>query len=48
MSTGKAILSDLRQHLNLSDYRKIHWEGSFEQYLDILHENPEMIMSYSL
>ncbi len=42
MSTGKAILSDLRQHLNLSDYRKIHWEGSFEQYLDIIADNPEV------
>src|SRR6201993_880155 len=42
MSTGKAILSDLRQHLNLSDYRKIHWEGSFEQYLDIVAEHPEV------
>jgi len=42
MSTGKAILSDLRQHLNLSDYRKIHWEGSFEQYLDIVDEHPEV------
>ena len=42
MSTGKAILSDLRQHLNLSDYRKIHWEGSLEQYLDIVCEHPEV------
>src|SRR5271168_4579471 len=42
MSTGKAILSDLRQHLNLSDYRKIHWEGSLEQYLDIVLEHPDV------
>ena len=36
MSTGKAILSVMRQHVNLSDYRKKHWEGSLEQYLDIV------------
>ena len=33
-STGKAILAALRPQLNLSDYRKKHWEGTFEQYLD--------------
>src|SRR5947208_842455 len=28
MTTGKAILAALRPQLNLSDYRKKHWEGS--------------------
>jgi serine protein kinase len=41
MSTGKAILSAIRQQLNLSDYRKKHWEGSFDEYLDIVREHPE-------
>src|ERR1700747_153013 len=41
MSTGKAILNSLRQDLNLSDYRKKHWEGSFDEYLDIVNEHPE-------
>ena len=36
MATGKAILGALRQELNLSDYRKKHWEGGFEEYLDIV------------
>src|SRR5215469_5180193 len=40
MSKGKAILANLRQNLNLSDYRKKHWEGSFDQYLDIVAERP--------
>ena len=26
--------------LNLSDYRKKHWEGSFDEYLDIVREHP--------
>src|SRR5262249_44740527 len=42
MSTGKAILSALRQQLNLSDYRKKHWEGSLDEYLDIVREHPEV------
>src|SRR5262249_39293224 len=42
MSKGKAILANLRQELNLSDYRKKHWEGSFDEYLDIAGEPPEV------
>src|SRR5438128_1033714 len=42
MSTGKSILSAIRQHLNLTDYRKTHWEGSLEEYLDIVLQHPEV------
>ena len=42
MSTGKGILNDLRQQLNLSDYRKKHWEGTFDEYLDIVRDHPEV------
>src|SRR5260370_18238889 len=42
MSTGKAILASIRQQLNLSDYRKIHWEGTFDEYLDIVCQHPEV------
>src|SRR5437764_14012938 len=42
MSTGKAILNSIRQQLNLGDYRKKHWEGSFDEYLDIVREHPEV------
>jgi len=42
MTTGKSILTHLRQQLNLSDYRKIHWEGAFEDYLDIVQQHPEV------
>ncbi len=45
MSTGKAILNAIRQNLNLSDYRKKHWEGTFDQYLDIVAEHPEVTRS---
>jgi len=26
------ILNAMRQQLNLSDYRKKHWEGTFDEY----------------
>src|ERR1700730_3048552 len=42
MSNGKAILANLRQQLDLTDYRKIHWEGTFDEYLDIVREHPEV------
>src|ERR1051325_5768670 len=45
MSKGKAILANLRQELNLSDYRKKHWEGSFDEYLDIVSEHPDVTRS---
>src|SRR5581483_10200122 len=45
MSKGKAILATLRQELNLGDYRKKHWEGSFDEYLDIVGDHPEVTRS---
>src|SRR2546423_15317229 len=45
MATGKAILTALRPQLDLSDYRKKHWEGSFEEYLDIVTLHPEVTRS---
>jgi serine protein kinase len=42
MSVGRTILSAIRQHQNLSDYRKKHWEGTFDEYLDIVREHPEV------
>ncbi len=42
VSTGKTLIASLRQQQNLSDYRKTHWEGSFEEYLDIVAEHPEV------
>src|SRR2546430_16436084 len=42
MATGKAILNTLRQELNLSDYRKKHWEGTLDEYIDIVRSHPEV------
>jgi serine protein kinase len=42
MATGKALLSSICEKQNLTDYRKKHWEGSFEEYLDIVATQPEV------
>jgi len=36
------ILNVIREQLDLTDYRKVHWEGTFEEYLDIVRETPEV------
>ncbi|MBI2804945.1 MAG: serine protein kinase [Planctomycetes bacterium] len=41
-ATGQEILNLIREHLDLSDYRKVHWEGTFEEYLEIVREHPEV------
>ncbi len=39
---GTAILETVRDQLNLPEYQKIHWEGSFEEYLEIVYKHPEV------
>ncbi len=40
MATGKDILTTMRSRLDLSDYRRKNWEGSFEDYINIVLDNP--------
>ena len=40
MATATAILDTLRSQLDTTEYKKLHWEGSFEEYLDIVLERP--------
>jgi serine protein kinase len=42
MAQATAILSSLRSEGDIHDYRKLHWEGSFEDYLNIVAERPEI------
>ena len=39
------FLTNIRQEQNLSEYRKVHWEGSFAEYLDIVRDHPEVTRS---
>jgi serine protein kinase len=42
MVTGKAILDVIRRDINTTDYQKKHWEGTFEEYLDIIRQDPKV------
>jgi serine protein kinase len=42
ITSGRDLLANLRQSQEIADYRKIHWEGSFEDYLDIVRQNPQV------
>ncbi|HVW38212.1 MAG TPA: serine protein kinase, partial [Pirellulales bacterium] len=57
MSDGRSIISLVAQRQDLEQFRKKNWEGSFEQYLDVVRSDPkvtrnafervyDMIMSY--
>ena len=39
---GNTFLTDLRSELDISDYQKLHWEGSLGDYLDLVVENPRL------
>ena len=40
MAQAQAILETLRSQIDLTDYKKLHWEGGFDDYLDIVLGNP--------
>lgn len=42
MATALAILDSLRTQIDLTDFRKLHWEGSFAEYLNIVVEQPQV------
>ncbi len=59
MSRGHGIVSLVSQRQDLTQFRKKHWEGSFEEYLDMVIEDPkatrnafervyDMILAYGL
>src|SRR5215471_10885673 len=40
MATATAILDGLRSQLDTAEFKKLHWEGSFSEYLDLALESP--------
>jgi serine protein kinase len=57
MSDSKPLLQEIGQYHDIEKYQDLHWEGSFEDYLDIVREDPrvtrtayqrlyDMILSY--
>jgi len=41
MSKGRNIIALIGQRQDLEQFRKKHWEGSFEEYLDIVRQAPQ-------
>ena len=55
--TNNPLLSIIDRRVDASNFREQHWEGTFWEYLDIVHETPtvarnafqrvyDMILSY--
>src|SRR5947199_5080833 len=42
MSTATAIHDKLRTQLDTTEYKKLHWEGGFADYLNTVLESPEV------
>ncbi|QDT63076.1 PrkA family serine protein kinase [Calycomorphotria hydatis] len=42
MGLGRDFLESIANDQSLDSYRQEHWQGSFEDYLDIVRENPEV------
>ena len=54
---AESLLRQIAKHHDINEYRELHWEGTFEEYLDIVREDPavcrtayqriyDMILSY--
>ena len=57
MSSGQNIMAKAKQAIDLDEYRELHWNGTFSEYLDIVKDKPrvtrtaferlyDMILSY--
>ena len=40
MARAQAILDTLRSKLDLTDFKKLNWEGTFDEYLNIVLDTP--------
>src|SRR5215467_5086664 len=44
-ATSNDILTLINQHQNTEHFRELNWEGSFEDYLEIVRQNPKVTRS---
>ena len=40
---GDSLVSKIAKHHDVDEYRELHWEGSFEDYLDLVREDPAIV-----
>ncbi|MFU8807300.1 MAG: serine protein kinase, partial [Bradymonadaceae bacterium] len=42
MSAKESLLHKIGRHHDIDEYRELHWEGSFEEYLNLIREEPRI------
>ncbi|MBI4576373.1 MAG: serine protein kinase [Planctomycetes bacterium] len=42
MPDGKTLLRIIEEHTDLETFREQHWTGTFQEYLDLVAENPDV------
>ena len=42
MGTGRAILEQISDRQSPDEYHHEHWQGTFDEYLDIVRQKPEV------
>jgi len=45
VGTGRTLLERISASQNVEQFRQEHWQGTFEEYLDIVREHPEVTRS---
>lgn len=43
MTTGSSIVEFISNMQDVQGFRDLHWEGSFLEYLDLVHKNPNIV-----
>lgn len=42
MKSGSELIAEISEHQDKKKYQELNWRGSFEEYLDIVSENPKV------
>lgn len=43
MSPKNSLLNRVGTHQNVDEYKHLHWDGSFEEYLNLVQEDPNIV-----
>jgi serine protein kinase len=43
MSPKESLLHKIGSHQDIEEYQHLHWEGDFEDYLDLIREDPNIV-----
>jgi serine protein kinase len=43
MSSGHGVISLISERQDIGQFRKKHWSGSFEEYLDVVAADPRVV-----